>query len=59
LKTQTELKNHRKNQEATDIRGKVSDRADVEAQLRKVHFKDYYIPQEFVEKPKYNAMWEK
>lgn len=59
LKTQTELKNHRKNSEATDIRGKVSDRAEVEAQLRKVHFKDYYIPQEFVEKPKYNAMWEK
>jgi len=27
--------------------------------LQNVQFKDYYIPQDFVEKPKYNATWEK
>lgn len=59
LKTNTELQNHRKLQEKLDIKSKVSDRDAVEANLRKVHFKDYYIPQEFVEKPKYNAIWEK
>lgn len=59
LKTQTELQNHRKLLEQQDIRGKVSNRGALEDDLRKVHFKDYYIPQEFVEKPKYNATWEK
>jgi len=29
------------------------------AHLQKVQFKDYYRPQEFVEKPQYNSTWEK
>jgi hypothetical protein len=29
------------------------------AHLQKVQFKNYYKPQEYVEKPRYNSTWEK
>ena len=29
------------------------------ANLQKVQFKNYYRPQEYVEKPRYNSTWEK
>lgn len=45
--------------EKLDIKKKRDKRDATVAHLQKVQFKDYYIPQEFVEKPTYNATWEK
>ena len=59
LKTCTELTNYRKQVEKLDIRKKKESRDAKVAHLQKVQFKDYYVPQEFVEKPKYNSTWEK
>ena len=58
-KTNTELKEYRAKMEALDIKSK-KDAIDAKTKhLQNVQFKDYYIPQDFVEKPKYNAIWEK
>ena len=59
LKTQVELAQYRKNVEKKDIGRKKSEMDAKVAHLQKVQFKDYYQPQEYVEKPPFNATWEK
>ena len=59
LKTNTELKAYRHKVEAHDIKCKKDAIDSKTKHLQNVQFKDYYIPQDFVEKPKYNAIWEK
>lgn len=58
LKTCTELTQYRKLMEKLDIKKKKDGRDAKVAHLQKVQFKDYYVPQEYVEKPIYNSTWE-
>ena len=57
MKTCTELLAYRKGIEKEDIRKKKTTRDEKVAHLQKIQFKDYYVPDEFVENPKYTATW--
>ena len=59
MKTCTELLAYRKGIEKEDIRKKKTTRDEKVAHLQKIQFKDYYVPDEFVENPKYTATWQK
>ena len=59
VKTQTDLIGKRKLQEKIDIKRKKDARDAKVAHLQKIQFKDYYKPQEYNEKPKYTATWQK
>ena len=50
---------HRKMVEKNDIGHKKGVMDARIANLQKVQFKNYYRPQEYVEKPRYNSTWEK
>lgn len=55
-RTCTELFSARKRNELNDIKKKIMDNALKVGHLQKVQFKDYYRPQDYIDKPKYTSM---
>lgn len=55
----TKLKEHRLNMEKLDVKGKKDAQDAKIAAIKKLSFKDYYQPHDYVLNPRYTATWQR